>query len=51
MKRCWSPSLRRERRSLLAAALLFLAAVLLLLTATFYPYPYAALARPLTVLR
>ena len=36
---------------LVAAALLFLAAVLLLLTATFYPYPYAALARPLTVLR
>lgn len=51
MKRRWSLSLRRERRSLLAAALLFLAAVLLLLTATFYPYPYAALARPLTVLR
>ena len=39
MKRCWSPSLRRERRSLLAAALLFLAAVLLCLPPPFTPIP------------
>mgnify|MGYP006910859932 CR=1 FL=1 len=49
MKRCWSPSLCRERRSLLAAALL--SAAIYFAGLTFYPYPYAALARPLTVLR